>query len=166
MPKCKLCENKDLAKIVNSLRRDNLPYRAIQKYCMENLNYPLSLKALSIHFQHTALEQAKIPQLKENEILLPREVVSKLSDTLSKALRENTKDADVVESYYNWISTVNVEEPKILTNFSAYRELSFYILGSPLPEPIKQKVYQDFKQNYFSLLSSNSIPTSNLETTL
>jgi hypothetical protein len=165
MARCRICENKDLAKIVNSLKRDNLPYRAIQKYCIENLNYPVSLKMLSIHFQHTALEQAKIPQLKDDEVLLPREVASKLSDTLSKALRK-IKDADIVESYYNWISTISIEEPKILTNLSAYRALSFYILGSPLPEPIKQKVYADFKQNYIALLNSNSIPTSNIETSL
>jgi len=160
MVKCRICENKDLAKIVDSLRRDNLPYRAIQKYCMENLNYPLSLKMLSIHFQHIALEQARIPQLKENEVLLPREVLSKVSDTLSKAFIKNVKNAEIVEEYYNWISTVNIEEAKIPTNLSVYKELSFYILGSPLPEPIKQKVYADFKQNYINLLTANSIPIS------
>jgi hypothetical protein len=127
---------------------------------MENLNYPLSLKALSIHFQHTALEKARIPQLKENEVLLPKEVLSKLSDTLSKAFIENIKNTEIVEQYYNWISTVNIEEAKIPTNFSAYKELSFYILGSPLPEPIKQKVYNDFKQNYINLLTANSITIS------
>jgi hypothetical protein len=132
---------------------------------METLNYPLSLKALSIHFQHTAVEQAKIPKLRDDEVLLPREIASKLSDTLRKAFIENVKDANIVEEYYNWISTVNIEEAKIPTNLSAYRELSFYILGSPLPEPIKQKVYDDFKQNYIALLNSNSIPTSNLGTT-
>jgi hypothetical protein len=129
---------------------------------MENLNYPLSLKALSIHFQHTAIEQAKIPQLKDDEVLLPREVASKVSDTLSKTLRK-IRDAGIIESYYNWISTVSVEEPKILTNLNAYQNLSFYVLNSPLPAPLKERVYNDFKHNYIALLNSNSIPTSSLE---
>jgi hypothetical protein len=144
--KCKVCSNPTLKKIVEGLRKDNFSYREIQEYLLTKFNFKVSLGTISNHFFHT--QESKLPILKENEFILTKETIFK---------KYTKNNADVVESFYEYLNNYKEPEPETETNISAYEDFKKLFLNSPLEDSLKNKILEEFSNNYLKIIAEQQI---------
>jgi hypothetical protein len=153
--KCRICNNPNLKRIVEGLRKDNFTYREIQEYLLTKFNFKISLGTISNHFFH--IQESKLPILKENEFILTKETIKKISNTFMEIFKKYIKNADVVESFYEYLNNYKEPEPEIETNLSAYEDFKKLILNSPLEDYLKNKILEEFSNNYLKIIAEQQI---------
>jgi len=154
--KCKICSNESLKKIISNLRENGLSYREIEDYLLTKFNFKVSLGTISNHFFH--IQESKLPILKENEFILTKETIKKIANTFMEIFKKYTKNnADVVESFYEYLNNYKEPEPEIETNISAYEDFKKVILNSPLEDSLKNIILEEFSNNYLKIIAEQQI---------
>jgi len=154
--RCRICNNPNLKRIVEGLRKDNFTYREIQEYLLTKFNFKVSLGTISNHFFH--IQESKLPILKENEYILTKETIKKIANTFMEIFKKYTKsNADVVESFYEYLNDYKEPEPEIETNISAYEDFKKLILNSPLEDNLKNIILEEFSNNYLKIIAEQQI---------
>jgi hypothetical protein len=153
--RCRICNNPNLKRIVEGLRKDNFTYREIQEYLLTKFNFKVSLGTISNHFFH--IQESKLPILKENEFILTKETIKKISNTFMEIFKKYIKNPDIVESFYEYLNNYKEPEPEIETNISAYEDFKKLILNSPLEDNLKNKILEEFSNNYLKIIAEQQI---------
>ncbi len=97
---CKICSNPKLRDIVNKLREAGYTYKQIQE-TLDKVGIHVSLGLLSKHFWHMQLENLdKIPEIEQNERILPIEITNKIVDEISYQLFKDYSPKELSEILY------------------------------------------------------------------
>jgi hypothetical protein len=153
MKYCKICSNQNLKKIVDNLRENGLSYRQIQDYLLTKFNIKIGLWTLSNHFWHTQ-PHYNIPTLQEDEIILGKEILDKITNSFMAVFKKYIKDADTVEQFLKYYKQYIQKElePKLETNKTVYKDLEKIISNSPLQDNLKTNILKEFTSLYSQII--------------
>jgi hypothetical protein len=149
--RCKICSNSNLKKIVETLRRDNFTYRDIQDYLLSKFHLKVSLGTISNHFYH--IQEFKLPNLRPDEFILTKDSIDKITKIFMDTFITYVKDGDIVESFLIYFKNYKEPEPEIETNLTVYEDLKKIILSSPLPDNLKNIIFEEFSNKYFQMIT-------------
>jgi hypothetical protein len=154
MRHCKICSNESLKKIINNLRENGLSYREIQDYLLTKFSIKISLWSLSNHFWHIQ-PHSNIPKLEEDEIILNKATLDKITNCFMRIFRKYVRDGDSTERFLNFLTDYTNKEERLTleTNKTVYEDLTKMISNSPLEDSLKANMLKEFTSLYSQIIS-------------
>jgi hypothetical protein len=98
-----------------------------------------------------------IPALEEDEIILGKETLDKITNSFMRIFKENVRDANMVEQFLIYLDDYMQKEPKLRleTNKTIFQDLEKIILHSPLENSLKANMLKEFTSLYSQIIKEN-----------
>jgi len=146
---CKICSNPRLREVVDKLRDAGYTYMQIQD-TLEKVGIHVSLGLLSKHFWHRQLENLdKIPEIQQNERILPIEITNKIIDEISYQLFKDYSPKELSEILYRLKELK--EENKIVDKLFYTPKILYQELKQIVEYSVPEKL-EEFEQLYLEQL--------------
>ena len=146
---CKICSNSKLREVVDKLREAGYTYMQIQD-TLEKVGIHVSLGLLSKHFWHRQLENLnKIPEIEQNERILPIEITNKIIDEISYQLFKDYSPKELSEILYRLKELK--EENKIADKLFYTPKLLYEELNQIIEYAVPEKK-EEFREVYLEQL--------------
>jgi hypothetical protein len=141
---------------VDSLKESGLTYRQIQDFLSTKYGIRISLWTLSNHFWHSQ-SFSSLPRLEQNEIILSKETLDKITNSFMRIFRKYVRDGDSTERFLNFLTDYMKKEPepKLETNITVYEDIKKIISNSPLEDSLKTSMLEDFNKSYSQIIKEN-----------